>query len=61
MGKVLKKTVALCSALACIGTATNMYAKESYAAVQNVFLGDADGNVQVNIDDAISISQYLLG
>lgn len=56
----LKKAVALCSALVCIGTFASVYPKESYAA-ENVLLGDADGNGQVNINDAISISQFLLG
>lgn len=38
-----------------------MYPENSYAVTANVLLGDADGDGQVNIDDAISISQYLLG
>lgn len=56
----LKKAVALCSALACIGTFASVFPKESYAAT-NVLLGDADGDGQVNINDAVSISQFLLG
>lgn len=61
MGKLLKKAVALCSALACIGSVTNLYEKESYAAVQNVLLGDANGDGKVNISDAVLVHQYLAG
>ncbi len=61
MGKLLKKAVALCSALVCIGSVTNLYEKESYAAVKDVLLGDANGDKKVNISDAVLVNQYLAG